>query len=349
MPDINNSLVGYACAYTPLPIISSAEYTPFRILPVGSWPDQAGHLLHDNLCPHVKRILDRALSNDLPDLSGMVFVNSCDAMRRLYDAWKDAKPEIPALLLDLPVTASQLSIPYFSNEIKKMKEWLEDLSGKDISEGKIKEEVSLYNDLYSGFEDMKHLLTECKLKGSELQDLYNMVSERPVLEMIEHLKQVKKDKQESHLGGGVPIFLFGNVLPDTRVFTLLEDCGAKVSGDDFCTGSRLFTPFSDQESPDVFDLLSNSILSKPPCARTFNPEAPGGMSEDVLEKASLSGAKGVIGHTLKFCDPYLARIPSLRKTLKKKGMPLLMLEGDLTLRSIGQQRTRIEAFIEMLR
>jgi len=30
-------------------------------------------------------------------------------------------------------------------------------------------------------------------------------------------------------------------------------------------------------------------------------------------------------------------------------MPLLMLEGDCSLRTIGQQKTRIEAFIEMLK
>ena len=31
------------------------------------------------------------------------------------------------------------------------------------------------------------------------------------------------------------------------------------------------------------------------------------------------------------------------------GLPVLLLEGDCTLRSIGQHRTRIEAFVEMLR
>jgi benzoyl-CoA reductase/2-hydroxyglutaryl-CoA dehydratase subunit BcrC/BadD/HgdB len=41
-------------------------------------------------------------------------------------------------------------------------------------------------------------------------------------------------------------------------------------------------------------------------------------------------------------------MPMVREEFKKAGMPLLLLEGDCTLRSIGQQRTRIEAFIEML-
>ena len=67
-----------------------------------------------------------------------------------------------------------------------------------------------------------------------------------------------------------------------------------------------------------------------------------------LAAARACGAAGVIGYTVKFCDPYLARMPMVREEFKKAGMPFLLLEGDCTLRSIGQQRTRIEAFIEML-
>ena len=54
-----SKLIGFTCAYTPLALIEAAGYVPFRVLPMGEPPDQAGSLLHDNLCPHVKRILDR--------------------------------------------------------------------------------------------------------------------------------------------------------------------------------------------------------------------------------------------------------------------------------------------------
>ena len=47
-------------------------------------------------------------------------------------------------------------------------------------------------------------------------------------------------------------------------------------------------------------------------------------------------------------DPYLDRLPMVREKLREAGIPLLLLEGDCNLRSIEQQRTRIEAFIEML-
>ena len=66
------SRAGFTCAYTPLPLLHAAGLVPYRILPVGDAPDQAGALLHDNLCPHVKRLLDRAMEGDLPDLSAVV-------------------------------------------------------------------------------------------------------------------------------------------------------------------------------------------------------------------------------------------------------------------------------------
>jgi benzoyl-CoA reductase/2-hydroxyglutaryl-CoA dehydratase subunit BcrC/BadD/HgdB len=41
-------------------------------------------------------------------------------------------------------------------------------------------------------------------------------------------------------------------------------------------------------------------------------------------------------------------MPGVRDTLEREDIPFLTLEGDCTLRSIGQHRTRIEAFMEML-
>lgn len=95
-----NRKIGFTCAYTPVPLIEAAGFSPFRIFPETKAIDQSGHLLHDNMCPHVKKVLDRALDNDLPDLEGMVFINSCDSMRRLSDAWKKARPDDKTILLD---------------------------------------------------------------------------------------------------------------------------------------------------------------------------------------------------------------------------------------------------------
>jgi benzoyl-CoA reductase/2-hydroxyglutaryl-CoA dehydratase subunit BcrC/BadD/HgdB len=129
----------------------------------------------------------------------------------------------------------------------------------------------------------------------------------------------------------------------------MESCGAMVAGDDFCTGSRMFPDLDITDEKNMIGKLTKALLSKPPCARTFDAKHPLNIAENILNQARSANARGVIGHTVKFCDPYLERLPVIRDTFKSAGMPLLMLEGDCSLRSIGQQKTRIEAFIEMLK
>ena len=111
----------------------------------------------------------------------------------------------------------------------------------------------------------------------------------------------------------------------------------------------MINAIENDKSSDMFKRLANSLLSRTACARTIDPNNPGKMALDVVERAKACNVRGVIGHTVKFCDPYLARMPAVRDALKKEGLSFLFLEGDCTMGSIGQHKTRIEAFIEMLR
>lgn len=352
MTEKKNELIGFACAYTPLPVIYAAGYTPYRILPMGDSPDQAGHILHDNLCPHIKRILDRAINGDLPGLAGMVFMNSCDAMRRLADAWHHIRPEENMILLDLPATADELSVSFFAGEISRLAEALSEWRGRSISASDIEYGILLYNQLAGYISDLtvKYYAGKMSVSGSVLQDLFNRsVTGLPMTFISDARKILSENRQEKTGDEEIPVFLFGHVLPDPETFLLFESCGAKIVGDDLCTRSRLFSPVTIDGENSIIENLAKSLLSRPPCARTIDCAIPGKTGKILVSKAKESGARGAIGHVVKFCDPYLSRLPSIREEFQKAGMPLLVLEGDCTLRSIGQQRTRIEAFIEMLR
>ena len=343
--------VGYACAYTPVALIDAAGFSPYRVLPVGEPPDEAGRLLHDNLCPHVKIILDRALADDLPELAGMVFMNSCDAMRRLSDAWARARPEIPSILLDLPTSAEQDSAAYFAGQLRGLTHALEDWGGAIPDDEALRKGVARFNRLCDLLAGARGRQAESTLAGGSpgLQTLYDRCATSSLDDAVEAAEAVAATPDTAGpTGDEAPVFLFGNVLPGAEVFELLESCGARVAGEDLCTGSRQFLPVS-AEGEDPLLALAASLLTRLPCARTIDPCSPGQLASIVLEAARKSGARGVICHTLKFCDPYLARIPYIRETLRAAGLPFLLLEGDCTLRSLGQHRTRIEAFAEMLR
>ncbi|MHC4108866.1 MAG: 2-hydroxyacyl-CoA dehydratase [Planctomycetota bacterium] len=146
----------------------------------------------------------------------------------------------------------------------------------------------------------------------------------------------------------VPLFLFGNMLADPGAFELVEACGGRVAGDDLCTGSRQITPLEIDDAERALPQLARGLLTRPLCARTLATNRQEGLPEQVVSGARACRARGVIAHVMKFCDPYLSRLPEVRRQLEKAGLPLLVLEGDCTLRSLGQQATRIEAFVEML-
>ncbi|MBU2489880.1 MAG: 2-hydroxyacyl-CoA dehydratase family protein [Proteobacteria bacterium] len=345
--------IGFTCAYTPLAVLEAAGFSGHRVLPTGGqWPDQAGRILHDNLCPHVKKVLDRALCNDLPELAGMVFMNSCDAMRRLYDAWIQVRPGEPALILDLPPMVTDRAIAFFAREVERMARSLGEWNNVEVTDDALAQSIGKYNQVADLFARVRVRAAEGTLSGGapRLQELYNDASSQPFSETIARLEKVLTEAHGADpAAGGVQVFLFGNVLPDPGAVDLFTQCGARVVGDDFCTGSRLFAPLEVRDGEKPALALARSILNNPPCARTFDPEKPLALAQDLLERARACGAQGVIGHVLKFCDPYLARLPVVRETFKQAGMPLLLLEGDCSLGSIGQQRTRIEAFVEMLR
>jgi benzoyl-CoA reductase/2-hydroxyglutaryl-CoA dehydratase subunit BcrC/BadD/HgdB len=342
--------IGYACAYTPLAVIDAAGFAPYRLLPTGEWPEAAGRILHDNLCPHVKRLLDRALCGDLPELAGMVFMNSCDAMRRLADAWIKVRPEDRVVLLDLPVGADETAAAFFSETLMRLAQTLAGWGGATVTEEALVSAMERRDRLACLFERLREKNRAGALAGgaAALQAIYNEASTNLLGPFIKRLEQeIEKCPAGAVLSQGVPVFLFGNVLPDPEAFSMFESCGVRIVDEDLCTGSRLFHRVEMEIAGDVFTRLSQGLLSKPRCARSFDPRRPGRMGEEVVARARQAGAVSVIGHTLKFCDPYLTRLPGVREALRRAGLPLLILEGDLSLRSIGQQRTRIEAFAEM--
>ena len=336
--------VGFACAYTPLPLIHAAGFRCHRMLPITDAPDRAGALLHDNLCPHVKRILDRALASDLPPLAGVVLMGSCDAMRRLADAWPTARPDEPLALLDLPTTTGPAAVDYLARELRRLRDLLQRWSGAAVSDEAVARSVALYHRLARALQ----ALSRQPVPGgaAALQALYN----RSVLDDPEQLLgEVQRLAAEpAEAPAGVPVYLFGNVLPQVEAFELLEQCGARVVGDDLCTGARQLAPLELAPNEDPLRGLARSLLARPPCARTLDPARPLALAGELAEAASQHGARGVIVHVMKFCDPYLNRLPAVQQELAARSIPMLMLEGDCTQRSLGQHRTRIEAFIEML-
>ena len=109
-----------------------------------------------------------------------------------------------------------------------------------------------------------------------------------------------------------------------------------------CSGNRALPPLPKDAETIPFENLmewyAGALLSMPPCLRMA----------DLAGRQSLTehpGLKGIIYHTVKFCDYYGFEYAQLQKTLS---LPMIKLESDFTPQPAGQLSTRLEAFVERL-
>ena len=71
--------------------------------------------------------------------------------------------------------------------------------------------------------------------------------------------------------------------------------------------------------------------------------------QQVADTSAEWKADGVISLTLHSCNPFAIETENIRRVCGRCGVPLLHIETDFTPGDEGQIRTRLEAYLEMLR
>jgi benzoyl-CoA reductase subunit C len=144
--------------------------------------------------------------------------------------------------------------------------------------------------------------------------------------------------------GGPRLFLVGAVLDEPGLLDLIEEQGARVVGDDLCSGSR---HFHDQVGAkgDPIAALADHYLRRPPCPTKLHPDHDPGRY--LLDQARGAGANGVVFAIEKFCEPHAFDYALVSPALDEAGIPHLLLEMEQT-PSLEALRTRLQAFVEML-
>ena len=71
--------------------------------------------------------------------------------------------------------------------------------------------------------------------------------------------------------------------------------------------------------------------------------------DHIMEMADSYKADGVIQYGLQFCQPYTIESTRVEKKLQTQKIPTLRIETDYSQTDVGQLKTRVEAFIEMLK
>ncbi len=350
---INSSgkpVVGWFCSYTPLEILMAAGLHPLRIIPEpGRAMTRADTYIDRNFCPYVRTCLGEALDGSYEFLDGLVVVNSCDPMRRLYDAWRYYVGGDFVYLLDLPRIDSDAAVAYYRERLQEFRGELEKHYKVTVSDQAITGAMAERNRIRSSLRELYRVNNRrgTPLAAAEVQAVVRASTVLPVDIIGGMLERLTGEVGGSEIeySDGPRLLITGSVLDNPKIIELIEQYGARVVGDDLCTGTRQFWDVAEVES-DSLTALSRHYLGRTPCPRM---RKAGRRFEHIFRMIDEFRVDGIIFYSLKFCDPFLFDIPVLKEQLDEKGIPNLVLEGDYSPGTLGRVKTRIEAFVEMLK
>jgi benzoyl-CoA reductase subunit C len=352
-------IMGYLCAFTPVEIITAAGFVPFRIKGDVNEPiTKADTEMETIVCPLVRSWFDLSLKGKYEFLDGLVIPHACDSISTTYNVWKNTLNLPYSHLINMPHSTGEPSLNFYKEILGTFRKSLAKYAGREISDQSLKETVALYNQNRAKVRELYELRKASPplISGAEVAKVLIASVSMPVEEATQLIDSVIQEVKQR---GSVPaaktarIMLVGAQVDDVAFIELIEDSGAWVVADDLCPGAREF--FADADiTANPIDGIAERYLRKIRCGRTFRERK--GAYSDYLEDRfghigrSIKdfGVDGVVLYIYKYCDPYGFDVPVMKSYIESTGAPVLYLEDEYSMSTIGRLRTRVQAFLEVL-
>ncbi|MGD2127301.1 MAG: 2-hydroxyacyl-CoA dehydratase family protein [Desulfobacteraceae bacterium] len=352
--------IGYVCSFVPLEMITAARCIPFRVRGDIHEPITKGDtLLETIVCPYYRSCFDLAVKEKYDFLSGMVVPHGCDSMVRSYSAWRYSLNLPYFHFVNIPSVVKESSFEFFNEELNTFRKSLEDFVGKKISDDDLAEAIRLHNENRDKIKSLYELRKGDPplISGTELTKVITAGSSLPVEESNALLDDVLAEigqRKKSPLKKGPRILIDGACVDNAELVQLTEALGANVVADTICNGARDSLP-KVAVGEDPIDALSHRYLDGVNCPKTYRENKAGTFEDDMTNRFGDIGffakefkVDGAILYIYKYCDPFGFEVPARKAYYDSMDIPLLHLEDLYSGGTVGQLRTRIQAFLEMI-
>jgi benzoyl-CoA reductase/2-hydroxyglutaryl-CoA dehydratase subunit BcrC/BadD/HgdB len=324
------------------------------------WVPDGEKVLPANTCPLIKASVGARLGRTCPFFRiADVYVGetTCDGKKKAYEILGE---DVPVHLMHLPHGKRPQDMAAWSDEIRIFIKKVEEITGNQVTLDKLNEAIKIINDRRRALAR----LYECRknpcvpISGRDallIMQIAFFDDPQRLAGMVNKLCDELEDriaKGVSVAPKGAPrILITGTPLavPNWKIHNIVESSGAVVVCEENCTGTRYWAHEVRQDNKtmdEAVDALTDRYLNNVNCA-CFTPNP--GRLDDIVRLAKEYHADGVIDLNLKFCTLYDTEGHFVERRLKQEGIPVLGLETDYTDSDAEQLRTRVEAFLEMIR
>ena len=360
MKDAGHKLIGYtpggympeelvyACGATPVPVglLRGGEHEPvlFAGAYLPRWLDtfcraQIGY----------RELKEEPLYNMVDLLVVPVTDNN---IRAIADSW-DFYTDVEVFRFGVPHRKTEHGAKYYSEGIEALKEKLEQLTGSEIKEQKLREVIELFNKERELFRELSLMRKSAQSPISErdfitLNHASFLADKSTMVEILESLCQELKKKEAPPLKGP-RILLTGSTLAfgDYKILDLVEEAGGVIVIEEFAEGIRHYWE-SVNVNGNLMEALADRYFRRRVVPGWFRPGRE--RLDFIIKLAKEFNVAGVIWYQLMYRDSYDIEAYYFPDILKKEtGLSMLKIESDYDAAETGPFRTRVETFVETTR
>ncbi|MDD6442525.1 MAG: double-cubane-cluster-containing anaerobic reductase [bacterium] len=362
LKDSGKNICGSFCQYTSAEIIRAAGLYQVGLCGRSAAPLKTAETrLPANLCPLIKASYGHALEESCPyaffsDI--VVGETTCDGKKKMYELLGELKP---MQVIHLPnVPDYERSLDMWVSEVRAFKEGLEEKFDITITDDMLNESIEWCNKERIQAARIYELgkYDPPAISGIRMNDImdgeqYIFDKEEKYNKINDILDQCEKNWHEGIYpyepdpyrprlvvsGGG-----YGGA--KYKTVNVIEELGGAIVCYEGCGGISSRRRLVDEDrSRDPIIRIAEKYLEVP-CA-VVSPNTR--RMQQVADTIDEWNADGYVSITLHSCNPFAIETENIRRVCESKGIPLLHIETDFYPNDEGQIRTRIEAFLEMIR
>jgi benzoyl-CoA reductase/2-hydroxyglutaryl-CoA dehydratase subunit BcrC/BadD/HgdB len=354
-------IIGSYCVFVPEEIVLAANATLVGLCAGADFAmEEVEKVLPRNTCALIKSTFGFKLGKVCPYLEAsdmIVGENTCDGKKKAYESLGSLVSNL--YVMDIPQMKSNQGRALLMAEYRRFARATEELTGVTIDARRLKDAIATVNEKRKAMHRLSRLRAADPSPISGLDALLanqvffydNPKRFTDSVNKIADELEMRIENREGAFPKGTPRILISGcpmAVPNWKLPWIVETSGAVIVGEESCVGERGTRNLVDSSGDTVDDLLEGIVdrYFKVDCAIfTPNPER----LNHVEEMVKATQADGVIHYGLSFCQPYLMEAIPVAKELEKLNIPTLRIETDYSMEDVGQLKTRVEAFIEMLR
>ena len=353
-------VIGSFCVFVPEEIVLAADATLVGLCTGSDFAvEEVEKLLPRNTCSLIKSAFGFKLGKVCPYIESadmIVGENTCDGKKKSYEILNDLISNL--YVMDLPQMKSPEGRALLRFEYTRFKKAVEELTGVTIDAARLKKGIEIVNNKRSAIHRLSSLR---KADPAPISGLDSLLANQVFFydDPVRFTESVNKicDELETRIQKGEGVFPKGTprillsgcpmAVPNWKLPWIIETSGAVIVGEESCVGERGTRNLTDGTGTTEEELMEVIVdrYFKVDCA-IFTPNQD--RLDHIIEMVGKYKADGVIHYGLQFCQPYIMEAMCVEKALESKKIPALRIDTDYSMEDVGQLKTRVEAFIEIL-